>query len=110
MRQGAKAFRLRIFLSENDKYMGYPLYEEIVVQAHQIELAEVTVFRGVMGYGESGGLNIGKYLKVSKDLPIVIEILDSEAKINGFLELLAQLLVSGIAMIEPVRLYRFNNK
>src|SRR5215469_15280007 len=107
MRQAAKAFRLRIFLSENDKYMGRPLYEEIVVQGQQAGLAGATVFRGELGYGESGGPNIGKFLRASKDLPIVIEILDSEVKVIGFMKLLDQLLVSGIAMMEPVQLYSF---
>src|SRR3974390_2224955 len=98
MQQDAKALRLRIFLSESDKYMGRPLYEEIVVQAHRLALAGATVFRGEIGYGANGDLNLGKYLRVSKDFPIVIEIFDSEAKITAFMEMLAQLLVSGIAM------------
>jgi uncharacterized protein len=92
MRQLETAVRLRIFLGEDDKYQGRPLYEEIVVQAQQSRLAGATVFRGYMGYGAASGLNPGKLLRSSRDLPVVVEILDSEAKVNAFLDILDQLL------------------
>jgi PII-like signaling protein len=110
MRQLETALRLRIFLGEDDKYQGRPLYEEIVVQAQQSRLAGATVFRGYMGYGASSGLHPGKLLRSSTDLPIVVEILDSEGKVNAFLEILDQLLAGGVATIEKVQLLRYKQK
>ena len=110
MRQLETAFRLRIFLGEDDRYKGRPLYEEIVVQAQQSGMAGATVFRGYMGYGAASGLHPGKLLRSSKDLPIVVEILDSEGKVNAFLEILDQLLAGGVATIEKVQLLRYKQK
>jgi uncharacterized protein len=110
MRQLETALRLRIFLGEDDKYQGRPLYEEIVVQAQQSRLAGATVFRGYMGYGAASGLHPGKLLRSSKDLPIVVEILDSEGKVNAFLDILDQLLAGGVATLEKVQLYRYKQK
>jgi uncharacterized protein len=110
MRHLETALRLRIFLGEDDKYQGRPLYEEIVVQAQRSRIAGATVFRGYMGYGGSSGLHAGKILRSSKDLPVVIEILDSEGKVNAFLEILDQLLSGGIVTVEKVQLYRFAKK
>jgi uncharacterized protein len=108
MRHQEPAVRLRIFLGEDDKYKGRPLYEEIVVQAQQSRLSGVTVFRGYMGYGAASGLNAGKILRTSQDLPIVVEILDSEGKVNAFLEILDQLLTGGVATVERVSMFRYS--
>ena len=77
MRRQESVLRLRIYLGEDDKYKGRPVYEEIVVQAQQCRLAGVTVFRGYLGYGAASGLNPGKILRSSHDLPVVVEILES---------------------------------
>lgn len=108
MRHQETALRLRIFLGEDDKYKGRPLYEEIVVQAQLSRIAGATVFRGYMGYGGATGLHAGKILGSSRDLPIVVEILDAEAKVNAFMEVLDQLLAGGIATVERVNLYRYS--
>jgi uncharacterized protein len=110
MRQLETALRLRIFLGEDDKYQGRPLYEEIVVQAQQSRLAGATVFRGYMGYGAASGLIPTKFLRSSKDLPIVVEILDSEGKVTAFLDIIDQLLAGGVATIEKVQLLRYKQK
>ncbi len=110
MRQQEAAVRLRIYLGEDDRYQGRPLYEEIVVQAQQSRIAGATVFRGYMGYGGATGLHAGKILGSSRDLPIVVEILDTEAKVNAFLEILDQFLRGGIATVERVNLYRYTHK
>jgi uncharacterized protein len=107
MRHVEMACRLRIFLGEDDKYKGRPVYEEIVVQAQQSKMAGATVFRGYMGYGAASGLHPGKILRSSQDLPIVVEILDSEQKVNAFLEVLDQLLLGGVATVEKVQLFRY---
>ncbi len=87
--------------------MGRPLYEEIVVQAQQSRLAGATVFRGYLGYGIASGLSAGKILRTSKDLPVVIEILDTEGKVNAFLEVLDHFVSGGVATLEQVQMYRF---
>ena len=104
------ALRLRIFLGEDDKYMGRPLYEEIVVQAQQSGIAGATVFRGYIGYGRASGLHMGKILHSSRDAPVVVEILDSEAKVNAFLDVLDQLLSGGVVTVEKVQLLRYSKK
>jgi PII-like signaling protein len=110
MRHVEAAVQLRIFLGEDDKYEGRPLYEEIVVQAQRSGLAGATVFRGYLGYGKASGLNPGKILRSSKDLPVVVEIMDSEGKVNAFMEILDKVLYTGVATIEKVQLYRFSPK
>ena len=110
MRNFETAVQLRIFLGEDDKYKGRPLYEEIVVQAQQSRLAGATVFRGYMGYGKASGLNPGKILRSSKDLPVVVEILDTEGKVNAFLDILDQILTNGVATIQKVQMFHYRRK
>src|SRR5271155_3716785 len=99
MRRLEAAVRLRIFLGEDDKYKGRPLYEEIVVQAQAYRLAGATVLRGDLGYGAATGLGATKILHTSHDLPVIIEILDSEGKISSFLETLDELLTGGVVTV-----------
>jgi uncharacterized protein len=110
MRHVETAIRLRIFIGEDEKYKGRPMYEEIVVQAQQSHLAGATVFRGYLGYGKASGLNPGKILRTSKDLPIVVEILETEGKVNAFLEILDQLLTGGVVTMEKVQMFRYSKK
>jgi PII-like signaling protein len=105
-----ETLRLRIFLGEDDKSKGRPLYEEIVVQAQQSRIAGATVFRGYLGYGAASGLHPGKILRSSRDLPIVVEVLDTEGKVTAFLEVLDQLLSGGVATIEKVQMFRYTKK
>ncbi len=98
---------LRIFIGENDKDDGRPLYEAIVLKAREIHLAGATVLRGAMGYGHSSRLHTTKILRLSEDLPLVIEIVDSEEKINAFLPTLDQLMSSGLVTIEKVRVLQY---
>lgn len=102
------ALLLRIFLGEDDKYKGRPLYEEIVVQARQFQMSGATVFRGYIGYGRSTGLHTGKILHSSRDQPVIVEILDSEEKVNVFLDVLDQLLTAGVVTIEKVQMLRYS--
>jgi len=101
------AVRLRIYCGEDDKYKGRPLYEEIVVQAQATHLAGATVFMGYMGYGARSGLHAAKILRASHDLPIVVEILDTEDKVNAFLDTLGELLSGGVATVEKIQLYHY---
>jgi hypothetical protein len=79
------AVLLRIFIGEDDRFRGRPLYEAIVLQAREMHLAGATVLRGPMGFGRSSRLHTAKILRLSEDLPVVIEIVDSEEKIQHFL-------------------------
>jgi PII-like signaling protein len=77
-----EATLLRVFLGESDRHEGKPLYEAIVLKARELHLAGATVLRGVMGFGRSSRLHTAKVLRLSEDLPIVVEIADSEEKIQ----------------------------
>ena len=101
------AVLLRIFLGENDKYQSRPLYEAIVLAARKAQLAGATVLRGPMGFGHSSRLHTAKILRLSEDLPMVIEMVDSEEKINAFLPTLDQMMGSGLVTLEKVRVLRY---
>ena len=87
---------LRVFLGEDDKFRGRPLYEAIVLAARQAKLAGATVLRGPMGFGRSSRLHTTKILRLSEDLPLVIEIVDTEDAIKGFLPALDAMMDSGL--------------
>lgn len=74
---------LRIFLGESDRYQGQPLYEAIVHKAHELGLAGATVWRGIEGYGARSRIHTAKILRLSEDLPVLVEIVDSEEKIRA---------------------------
>jgi uncharacterized protein len=81
---------LRIFIGESDHFNHKPLYEAIVLKAREVHLGGATVLRGPMGFGKSSRMHTAKILRLSMDLPIVIEIVDSEEKINAFLPTLGR--------------------
>ena len=98
---------LRIFIGESDKWHHQPLYEVIVLKARELHLAGATVLRGAMGYGKSSRLHTTKILRLSMDLPLVIEIVDSEEKINAFLPVLDQMIGSGLVTLEKARIIHY---
>lgn len=98
---------LRIFLGESDKWHGQPLYEAIVLKARELHLAGATVFRGSLGFGKSSRLHTTKILRLSMDLPLIIEIVDSEEKINAFLPVLDQMMGGGLVTLEKVRIIHY---
>lgn len=99
---------LRVFIGENDKHEGLPLYEWIVRTAREHGLAGATVLRGHEGFGANSRLHTAKILRLSSDLPIVIEIVDTEEKIESFLPLIDNAVLDGLATVEKVdvRFYR----
>jgi PII-like signaling protein len=105
-----QALLLRIFIGEDDKFGGSPLYEVIVLRAREMHLAGATVLRGPMGFGASSRLHTAKILRLSEDLPLVIEIVDSEEKINGFLPTLDQMMSSGLITLEKVQVLQYGTK
>ena len=98
---------LRIFIGESDRWHHQPLYEALVLKAREMHLAGATVLRGGMGYGKSSRLHTTKILRLSIDLPLIVEIVDSEAKINAFLPILDQMMVSGLATLEKARVIHY---
>jgi len=103
------AVLLRIFLGESDRHEHKPLYEAIVLKAREAGLAGATVIRGPMGFGHSSHLHTAKILRLSEDLPLVIEMVDSEEKIDAFLPVLDAMMGSGLVTIEKVKVLRYGN-
>lgn len=102
-----QALSLRIFIGENDREDGRPLHEAIVLAARERGLAGATVLRGPMGFGRSSRLHTSTILRLSEDLPLVIEIVDAEEKIEAFLPVLERIMSSGLVTLEKVRVLRY---
>src|SRR5947199_4028323 len=98
-----EAVLLRIFIGESDRWEHKPLYEAIVLKARELHLAGATVLRGPMGFGNSSRLHTAKILRLSMDLPLVIEIVDGEEKINSFLPVFDKMMGGGLLTIEKVK-------
>jgi PII-like signaling protein len=101
------AVLLRIFIGENDKSGHLPLYEAIVLKAREMHLAGATVLRGPMGYGHSSRLHTTKILRLSEDLPLIIEIVDAQEKIDAFLPELDAMMSSGLVTLEKVQVLQY---
>jgi PII-like signaling protein len=102
-----EAVLLRIFIGESDRWEHKPLYEAIVLKARELHLAGATVLRGPMGFGKSSRLHTAKILRLSMDLPLVIEIVDSEEKVQAFLPLLDKMMGGGLLTLEKVRVIEY---
>jgi hypothetical protein len=98
---------LRIYLGESDKKDGLPLYEAIVLKARELGLAGATVLRGPMGFGAHSRLHTAKVLRLSEDLPVVVEIVDSEEKIAELLTHVDELVTEGLVTLEKVRVIKY---
>lgn len=107
MRIPEEALLLRIYIGESDRHDGRPLYEAIVLKAREMGLAGATVLRGPMGYGRSSRLHTAKILRLSEDLPLLIEIVDAEDRVNTFLAELAPMLGSALVTTEKVRVVQY---
>ncbi len=98
---------LRVFIGESDKWHGHPLYEAIVMKARELHLAGATVLRGPMGFGAKSRLHTAKVLRLSEDLPIVIEIVDSRAKIEELIPHIDQMVQEGLVTLEKVEVIKY---
>ncbi len=102
------AMLARIFLGEADRAPGgLPLYEAVVLKAREAGLAGATVLRGPMGFGRNSHLHTAKILRLSADLPIVVEIVDAEEKLRAFLEAIEPMMGSGLVTLERVQVIRY---
>jgi uncharacterized protein len=104
-----EAVLLRIFIGEDDRIKGRPLYEAIVLKARAAGLAGATVLRGPMSFGKSSTLHTAKVLRLSEDLPIVIEIVDTQEKIDAFLPVLDPMMGSGLVTLERVQVLQYGD-
>ncbi len=107
MKISQEGYLLRIFLGESDKWHGKPLYEAIVLKARELCMAGATVLRGPMGFGARSHLHTAKILRLSEDLPIVVEIVDSKERIDAFLPHVDEMLDDGLVTLEQVRVIRY---
>ena len=100
---------LRIFFGESDKHHGKPLYELIVMKARELGLAGATVLRGIMGFGADSRMHTAKILRLSEDLPVVIEIVDTEENLNKLLPFLDEAVQEGLITMEKVRVIKYRH-
>ncbi len=98
---------LRIFIGESDKWQKVPLYEAIVMKARELHLAGATVLRGPMGFGAKSRLHTAKILRLSEDLPIIIEIVDSRTKIDELMPYIDEMVQDGLVTLEKVEVIKY---
>ena len=104
------AVLLRIFCGEGDRCGGQPLYEAVVLKAREMRLGGATVLRGPMGFGRSSHLHTAKILRLSEDLPLVIEIVESEERVRAFLPVLDGMMSSGLVTLEKVQVLQYGGE
>jgi uncharacterized protein len=104
------AILLRIFFGESDKAGNLPLHEAIVLKARELHLAGATVLRGHVGFGHSTRIHTTKILRLSQDLPVIIEIVDTKEKIDDFLPVLDTMMTSGLVTIEKVQVLQYGTE
>jgi uncharacterized protein len=103
-------YLLRVFIGESDHWHGRPLYEAIVLKARELHLAGATVLRGPMGFGATSRLHTAKVLRLSEDLPILIEIVDSKQKIDELLPYIDEMVEEGLVTLEPVQVIKYRHR
>ena len=101
---------LRIFIGESDHWQGKPLYEAIILKAREMGIAGATMLRGLMGYGAASRIHTAKILRLSEDLPIVVEIVDNAAKIEALLPIIQEMVQEGLVTLEKVRVIQYRHK
>jgi PII-like signaling protein len=102
-----EGYLLRIFIGESDRHGHHPLHESIVLKARENGLAGATVTRGIMGFGKNSILHTAKILRLSEDLPMIVEIVDSLEKIEQFLPQLDQMVTDGLVTLEKIRVIHY---
>lgn len=110
MRLPEEAQSVRIFIGESDKLEGRPLYQAIVEEARGFGLAGATVLRGLMGFGVHSRLHTAKVLRISEDLPMIVELVDRAERIEAFLPVLDRMVGEGLITIEPVKVFAYRGR
>lgn len=101
---------LRVYIDESDQYRGRPLYEQIVLEARALNMAGATVVRGIMGYGAASRIHTAKILRLSEDLPVIVEIVDREDRVNQLLPFLDETVGEGLVTLERVRIRMYRHQ
>jgi hypothetical protein len=101
------AVLLRVFFGEDDKYKSLPLYEAIVLKAREMQIAGTTVLRGSVGFGHSSRIHTTKILRLAQNLPIVVELVDTQDKVDTFLPVLGEMMSSGLVTLEKVQVLQY---
>ena len=101
---------LRIFFGESDHHKGRPLYEQIVLKARELGLAGATVTRGIMGFGADSIMHTAKVLRLSEDLPVVVEIVDTQENLDKILPFLDEVVEEGLITVERVKVVKYRHK
>ena len=101
------AVLLRIYVGESDRWQHQPLYEAIVLRARELHLAGATVLRGPMGFGAASRIHTAKILRLSMDLPIVIEIVDTDDKVQTLLPFLDEMMGGGLVTLDKIRVIHY---
>jgi PII-like signaling protein len=107
MRIPQDGYLLRIFIGESDQWHGKPLYEAIVLKARELHLAGATVLRGPMGFGANSHLHTTKILRLSEDLPMIVEIVDSKERIDEFMPCIDEMVEEGLVTLERVQVIKY---
>ncbi|HOJ28712.1 MAG TPA: DUF190 domain-containing protein [Spirochaetota bacterium] len=110
MKLPEQAVMLKIFIGENDFYKGKPLYEQIVLKARELNLAGATVTKGILGFGADSRIHAAKILTLSEDLPIVIEIVDTQENIQKILPFLDQTVEEGLVTLEKMKVIKYRHR
>ena len=100
---------LRIFIGESDQWHGKPLYEGIILKAREAGLAGAPMLRGLMGYGANSRIHTAKLLRLSEDLPVIVEIVDSEEKITNFLPMIDEMVQEGLVTLEDIKIIQYRS-
>jgi len=106
----SQAKRLRIYIGESDRWKRRSLHQAIVEKAKELDLAGATVFRGLMGYGANSRIHTASIVDLSSDLPILVEIIDSEAYIAKLLPFLDEMMEEGMITIDEVEVIKYGSK
>ncbi len=110
MKLAGEGVLLRIFIGESDKFDGKPLYKQIVFKAKEQKLAGATVMRGMMGFGANSNVKSTSILRLSEDLPLVIEVVDFADKIEAFLPILDEMMDDGLVTMEKVQVLKYSHQ
>jgi PII-like signaling protein len=101
---------LRIFIGEADRWHGKPLYEAIILKAREMGIAGATMLRGMMGYGANSRIHTAKILRLSEDLPVVVEIVDNAEKIERLLPAIDEMVQEGLVTLEKVKVIHYRHR
>jgi PII-like signaling protein len=101
---------LRIYIGESDRWQGKPLYEAIILKAREMGIAGATMLRGMMGFGANSRIHTAKILRLSEDLPIVVEVVDNVEKIERLLPVIDKMVQEGLVTLEHVRIIQYRHR